>query len=99
MRFKFSSIFTVFCFTFKTISFSHWQPLSLDIRATCIAPTFYYSFSFVPPFLRRRGLQTSFFSRAVTYIGITTVVVTFFVRKLSTMAHRYALRPTSYCRL
>jgi len=39
MRFKFPSIFSARCFTFKTISFSHcWRLLSLDMRPTCSAP-------------------------------------------------------------
>jgi len=52
MRFKFPSIFSARCFTFKTISFSHcWRLLSLDMRPTCSAPPSIIHFPLCPGLL------------------------------------------------
>lgn len=69
MRFKFPSIFSARCFTFKTISFSHcWRLLSLDMRPTCFAPPSIIHFPLCPGFLARSNALSKRRSSRGAYI-------------------------------
>jgi len=87
MRFKFPSIFSARCFTFKTISFSHcWWLLSLDMRPTCFAPPSIIHFPLCPGFLARSNAFSKRRSSHAAYIEPS--LASFFVWELDAMVRR-----------
>lgn len=98
MRFKFPSIFSARCFTFKTISFSHCRRLlSLDMPSYMLCPT-YYSFSFVPRLSCANAFSKRRSSRALLYRTNQPPAASFFVWKFDTITppRRGALRIAAY---